>query len=161
MRKRSNYRPKGVIGNPLAYVMDGFRRLDDHSGGMLRDVQIKNHLAMTKLTKGEATKQDLTVLIHMANMCEALFRMGLGTQYGATRAQGKQALVDVCARGLASSRFILRASEMQALNELMELHDAQMQVVTVREMEDAIRLVNRELNAKRMIKIKDFAPCKQ
>jgi hypothetical protein len=53
-------------------------------------------------------------------------------------------------RGAESGRFILKAEEMNALNEAMELHDAQLEVITLKDMENAIKLVNEELRQKKM-----------
>jgi hypothetical protein len=39
---------------------------------------------------------------------------------------------------------------MNALNEAMELHDAQLEVITLKDMENAIKLVNEELRQKKM-----------
>jgi hypothetical protein len=47
-------------------------------------------------------------------------------------------------------KFILRASDMTALNGLMELHDAQMDVITIKDMERAIDIVNEEFRQRKM-----------
>ena len=39
---------------------------------------------------------------------------------------------------------------MTALNTLMELHDAQMDVITIKHMEEACRIVDREFAQKKM-----------
>jgi hypothetical protein len=39
---------------------------------------------------------------------------------------------------------------MNALNEAMELHDAQLEVITLKDMENAINLANEELRQKKM-----------
>jgi hypothetical protein len=49
---------------------------------------------------------------------------------------------------------------MNALNELMELHDAQVQVITIRDMEHALRIINAEYRARRtrpMVEKRDAA----
>jgi hypothetical protein len=56
-------------------------------------------------------------------------------------------------RGAESGRFVLKAAEMTALNEFMELHDAQMEVVTLRDMDAAIALVREEFRLKKMTPI--------
>ena len=79
MRKKSKYRPKGVVLNTMAYVMESMTPVEKH-GSFLIDLKIKNHEAMTALTKGQATKTDLDMLIAMVNFVEALYRMGIGTE---------------------------------------------------------------------------------
>jgi hypothetical protein len=56
-------------------------------------------------------------------------------------------------RGAESGRFVLKAAEMTALNEFMELHDAQMEVVTLKDMDEAIALVREEYRLKKMTPI--------
>jgi hypothetical protein len=56
-------------------------------------------------------------------------------------------------RGAESGRFVLKAAEMTALNEFMELHDAQMEVVTLKDMDEAIAFVREEFRLKKMTPI--------
>lgn len=149
MRKRSKYRPKGVLINPIAYVVEGIKPLAEHDNTLIK-VKIKNHMAMTNLTQGKATRIDIDLLVSMANIVEALFRMGFGRDYAAEVNSGLDALHAVGRRGAASGRFVLRSEEMQALNTLMELHDAQMDAITVKDMERAIKLVNEEFKQGKM-----------
>ena len=149
MRKRSKYRPKGIIMNPIAYVMESMTPVAKHDNFLI-DLKIKNHSAMATLTQGKATRQDIDVLIPMGNICEALFRMGFGTEYKDVIHAGLDALHAVGRRGWQTGRFILRAEEMTALNTLMELHDAQMDVITIKDMEKACQIVDREFAQKKM-----------
>ena len=80
MRKRSKYRPKGVILNPIAYVMESMTPVAKHESYLI-DLKIRNHAAMTALTRGIATKTDMDDLIAMANISEALSRLGFGQEY--------------------------------------------------------------------------------
>jgi hypothetical protein len=152
MRKRSKYKPKGVILNPIGYVLEGMTPLAQHSSVML-NLQILNHAAMTTLTTGKATRREINTLIAAVNMTEACYRLGFGKDYSELVVKGLEALRTVGSRGAATDKFILRAEEMRALNELMELHDAQLEVMTVRDMERAIQLVNEELRQKKATRI--------
>ena len=149
MRKRSKYRPKGIIMNPIAYVMESMTPVARHDSYLI-DLKIKNHSSMANLTKGQAVRADIDILIAMANICEALYRMGFGTEYEDVVRYGSDALYAVGRRGAQTGRFILRAEEMTALNTLMELHDAQMDVITIKDMEKAFKIVDAEYRAKKM-----------
>lgn len=149
MRKRSKYRPKGVILNPIAYVMESMTPVAKHEQFLI-DLKIKNHQAMTHLTRGEAVRTDIDTLIAMSNICEALYRMGFGREYQDVVKHGSDALHAVGRRGAEIGRFILKAEEMTALNTLMELHDAQMDVITVKDMERAFRIVEEEYRQRKM-----------
>lgn len=148
MRKRSKYRPKGIIPNTVAYVLQGMTPVAQHKEISVT-LKIKNHAAMTALTQGRATKEDLDTLIAAMNMMEALYRLGFGREYSEVVGAGLNALLAVSRRGAANLRFLLKAEEMNALNLAMELHDAQLDLVTVREMEQAIDLVEKEHQLRR------------
>lgn len=152
MRKRSKYRPKPVRLNPMGFVMENISLVSSHTAFML-DLKIKNHAAMDLLTKGKAEHSDIDTLIAMVNMTEAFARLGFGKDYSDVVKNGLQSLRSVGARGAESGRFILKAAEMIALNELMELHDAQMEVVTLKDMDAAIALVREEFRLKKMTPI--------
>jgi len=152
MRKRSKYRPKHVLLNPMGFVMENLSPVRSHTSFMV-DLKIKNHAALDALTKGVATRFDIDTLVAMGNMTEAFARMGFGKDYGDVVKEGLLALRAVGARGATSGRFILKAAEMTALNEFMELHDAQMEVVTLKDMDAAIALVREEFRLKKMTPI--------
>ena len=143
MRKRSKYRPKGVRLDTMAYVKESLTPIAQH-GGILMTLKIKNHAALAALTQGRATRAEIDTLIAALNVTEALYRMGFGREYGDVVKDGLDALRAVGARGAANNRFILRAQEMAALNTVMELHDAQLDLCVVKDLERATELVAQE-----------------
>ena len=153
MKKRSKYRPKGVLINPLAYVLESLKPVRYHDSYLV-DLKIKNHGSMEALTKGNAGRAEMDLLINMVNTVEALYRLGFGEDYGDVVQQGLDALHDVGQRGVQTGRFILKAQEMSHLNLIMELHDAQMEVITVKDMERAVDLVNKEFDQRKMRRMK-------
>lgn len=152
MRKRSKYRPKGVRLDTMAYVMESMTPVAQH-GGFLMTLKIKNHAALAALTQGRAVRADIDTLIAALNMAEALYRLGMGREHGSVVKEGLDALRAVGARGSANNRFILRSSEMTALNTVMELHDAQLDICVVKDVERAIELVRAEYELRRMTPI--------
>lgn len=156
MRKRSKYKPKGVILDAMSWVKSGMRPVAQ-TGDAITTLKLRNHGAMAMLTKGEATRQDLDILISCMNITEAYWRMGIGVEYKEIVRSGLAALRSVGKRGVESGRFILKADEMAALNEAMELHDAQLEVSTVKEMERALDIVIQEIKHKRAVPIKEAA----
>ena len=152
MRKKSKYKPKRVLLNPMGFVLESISPVRSHTAFML-DLKIKNHNAMDLLTKGRAARSDIDTLIAMVNMAEAFARLGFGSDYSDVVRDGLQALRDVGKRGVTSGSFVLKAHEMNALNTAMELHDAQMEVVTLKDMDAAIALVREEYRLKKMTPI--------
>jgi len=153
MRKKSKYKPRAKLINPVAYVIEGLTPVKEHDSYLI-DLKIRNHGAMEALTKGQAVRKDMDVLIQMVNVTEALYRLGFGEDYGEVVNQGLDALHDVGSRGAQIGRFILKAHEMSHLNLVMELHDAQMDVITVKDMERAVDLVNKEFEQRKMRRMK-------
>ena len=152
MRKKSKYRPRHVLLNPMGFVMENMSPVRSHTSFML-DLNIKNHGAMEALTKGLAKPPDIDTLIAAVNMTEAFARLGFGKDYSDIVRDGLKALRDVGSRGAASGSFVLKAQEMNAMNSVMELHDAQLEVVTLKDMDAAIALVRAECRLKKMTPI--------
>lgn len=149
MRKRSKYRPKPVLLNPVGYVLEGLEPVRSHTSHATK-LKIMNHLALSNLTQGKANRHDIDVLINMVNIVEALYRLGFGQEYAQEVKEGLDALHAVAVRGKDSNKFILKAGEMNALNVICELHDAQLEVITVKDLDQAISLVEDERRNKRM-----------
>lgn len=157
MRKRSKYRPKPVLTNPLGYVLESLTPVSQYDSYAV-DLKIKNHYAMTNLTQGRAVRSDIDKLIAVVNIVEALYRLGFGRDYGDVVKAGSDALHAVGVRGAATGKFILRAQEMNDLNEVMSLLDAQLDVITIKDMENAIKIVEDEFKHKRMRTIVERKP---
>jgi len=135
--------------NTMGYVLESFTPISKLDRYFV-DLKIKNHLALNNLTKGIAMRDDIDTLIQSVNIVEALYRMGFGREYADDVRAGLDALHTVGVRGVTTGRFILKSEEMNALNIIMELHDAQLEVITLKDMENAIKLVNEELRQKKM-----------
>lgn len=155
MRKRSKYRPKGLLSDPLGWVLSGMKPFT--SAPLSSHIRIKNHDAMDLLRRGDATVATIDVLISAFNMCEAyiMLRPELGQDWKEEIKAGLDALHAVGRRGVAGGRFILKAEELNAMNLVMEIHDTQLQNTTVRDMELAMDIVDQEYRAKRMRAIKE------
>jgi hypothetical protein len=133
----------------LGYVLESITPVAKHEQYLV-ELKIKTHLAMSTLTKGLATRGDIDTLIATVNIVEALYRLGFGREYADVVKGGLDALRSVGKRGAESGRFILKSDEMNALNLAMELHDAQMDIITVKDMDKAIALVKEEFRQRKM-----------
>lgn len=150
MRKKSKYKPKGVRVDAVNWVLSGLKPFA--SVDVSTTLRIKNHDAMDTLRRGDATKADIDVLIGAFNMAEAYMRLRpeLGADWADEIQAGLDALHAVGKRGVTSGRFILKAEELKAMNLVMEIHDAQLDNTTVKDMELAMDIVSAEYRAKRM-----------
>jgi len=154
-KPRKAYRPKARLVNPMDYVLEGFAPVSS-AGSYLVDLKLHNHSAMTELLAGRATRKHMDTLIAMSNICEALQRNGFGVDYKDVTTEGRFAIISIIVRAVEKLKFIPTGVEIQMLNKLMELHDAQMDVITVLDMEKAITAAQRELRAKRAFKVPTY-----
>ncbi len=145
MKKRSKYRPKPVLQNPLEFVLSGLKPVRDLPGVYL-DVQIKNREALDQVRRGLATKADIDMLIGAFNITEALAIMGLGSDWREEITQGQDALLDLSRRGVANGmRFIMTAKQWELLKVVMDLHEEQLAHATVYDIEKAHDIVHKIL----------------
>jgi hypothetical protein len=146
MRKKSKYKPKGVRLDNMAWVQSGLRRVEDVSASAT--IKIRNHDAMNTLRLGTATRAEIDVLINALNVTEALARHGVGSDWMPELRAAQDALYTLARRGL-TSRFIVRGDELTALNLAMEIHDAQLETVTVKQLETAMEFVTETVRLKK------------
>ena len=139
MRKRSRYRPKGVLLDPLNHVLSGLKRVGSIGPGVT--LMIKNHTALDAVRRGTATRQDIDFLIEALNMTEALACLKIGEDWAPEIQAAQDALLEVGRRGAETGKFILRGPELNALNLGMQIHDAQLEACTVSDMEKALDLI--------------------
>lgn len=151
MRKRSKYRPKAQLTDPLTWVLAGLRPVLTATE-VMDNVRIKNHLAMRCIVEGTATRKDMDVLIEAFNITEALARVdpALGRDWAEEIKAGQDALLAMGKRGVSlGDRFVFTGAELNAANTVMELHDAQLERCTVAQMEKAIGEVVKDIKNKR------------
>jgi hypothetical protein len=154
VRKRSAYRPRQVLQNPLAFVLENITLLTQHENYLL-DLQLKNSSAMQNLLQGRANKKDMNTLIAMSNITEMLQEMGFGKEFNDVCVDGREALIGIIMRAVNIKRFTPTGKEIQSLNMLMELHDAQMDVITVKDMDEAIKLARNKIAHKKATMLPD------
>jgi hypothetical protein len=144
MRKRSKYKPKGVRPDANNWVLAGMIPFNNVAVGV--DIRIKNHLAMEQLRLGQATKDDIDLIIGTFNMMEGFVRLGIGTDWSEEIRVGQDALLSVARRGVERGmRFVCTATELVALNLAMQIHDAQLDNCTVRQLEKALDIVKEDI----------------
>lgn len=152
MKKRSKYKPKGVIMDTMAWLRAGMTRLEQCSASVT--LKIRNHDAMNQLRLGTATHRNVDAIIDAMNVAEALAKRGTGAEWAAEIRTAQDHLLTLACRGVENGyRFIGRGEELKALNLGMEIHDAQLDAVTIRELEQAMDdvLENLRLHKMRMI----------
>ena len=150
MRKRSKYKPKGVRLDVMSYVKSGLMSFDEVNVAV--DLRLKNHLAIESLRLGRATKNDIDILIAAFNMTEGLrrFRKDFGKDWSQEIREGQDALLAVSRRGVEAGCFTCQEEELSAMNLAMQIHDAQLDKATVKDLEMAMDIVEDDFRNKRM-----------
>jgi hypothetical protein len=149
VRKRSKYRPKGVIMDTMTWVRAGMKRVDQISAGTT--LKIRNHDAMNNMRLGQATRREIDAIIDAMNVAEALADQGIGEDWKPEIRAAQDAMLTLARRGVANGmRFIAKGEELKALNLCMEIHDAQLEVVTVKQLEVAMDDVLERMRLKKM-----------
>lgn len=148
MRKRSKYKPKGVRIDVMSWLKSGFKPVSEVSEIM--NVRIKNHEAILSIRMGSGTTEDVDTLIMAFNVTESLARMKIGNEFNQEIRIAQDAVMAMCKRAAEHGKFIFKGDEMNAVNLAMEIHDAQLDVCTVQDMERAYDHVLKELRAKRV-----------
>ena len=151
MRKRSAYRPKAQLPDPLAWVLSGFRPVAT-SHDEITTVRIKNHAAILAVRSGKATLQDVDVLISAYNIAEALAELGQGADWLPEIHAAQAALKSAGER----SKYLFSGPELTAVNLGMEVHDDQLDhpLTTVAMMQSAVDKVIKTIRSKKAHKVK-------
>ena len=151
MRKRSKYKPKGVRLDTVTWIVNGFRRAADAGNGtIITNTRLKNHSSLEALRTGTADRDDLDVLISAFNVTEALCIMKIGDEYRGEINAAQNAIYNLGVRAVERGKFLATGSELVAINTAMELHDAQLDVCTVSELEQALDYVWKQIAHKRV-----------
>jgi hypothetical protein len=154
MRKRSKYRPKPQLVDPVGFAVESSTLLKDH-GTWLLNWSLRNNVAFGELLKGRASKSDLDTLVAARNITEALMVTLEGKDIDGTLSRSACALIDICERANAGMGTAMKAPEMQALRDLMALHDELLDVVTVGQFERALAYARKEIQAGKATKLKE------
>jgi len=136
-KPRKAYRPRGVILDTAKWVCDGFKPLTSMAGENVK-LRLRNHLALEALARGHATSTDLGTLIAASNMCMALKKCGFGGEYHDIAVAGANAIEALRNRG----RMVCTGPELTAIKRMMELHDSQLDISRVNDIESALKIVN-------------------
>ena len=137
MRKRSKYRPRVMLQNPLDFVLSGMKPVRDLPGIFL-DVQLKNRAALEQIRMGQATKDDIDMLIGAFNIAEALAINGLGYDWKDEINAAQNDLLELARKGVERNmRFIMTAKQWESLKLVMDLHEEQLANATVYDIEKA------------------------
>jgi len=154
-KPRKKYRPKPISYNSINYVIGGFKKLDEEH---MVNVQAKNSAALWSISSGHGTKEHFDVLVGMSNMAKVLCETQFDMKYIEILRSGQDALEQLGKRYLKIKKFVLSGDELRALNDVIEIHSAQLEALRVIDIEKAWNEIQRRLrHGINLTKIKESA----
>lgn len=126
----------------------------DLDGDQVRDLSMFAHASLVAITRGEGGPVDIDNLALVSNMALVLSQMGLGIDLLPAIMDAQDAVVSMQARLARTGKAGASGEELKALNMLLEVHDAQLEIPPkVEEMRKAVAEVKRRRNAGQVIGI--------
>lgn len=150
MKKKSKYKPRGIRYDNMSWIIAGMKKVGTlPTAGVA--LKLKNHAALDSLLLGQGTRAHIDVMIAAVNVCEALVRVrdGLGRDWATEIKAAQDAIFTMGKRGVEKGSFVFTGPEMTAVRVVVDLHDAQLDDCTVREMEQALFIVDEEIRLKK------------
>lgn len=144
MKKRKSYGgPKYVAKNPMATFFGG---MSDTHAEHLQKTNIINHGALAALARGIGGKDEWDRMVGAVNIANIMSEQGIGDEFRTVFLRAREALVEVGIRSLArGGRFLFTGDELQAMNEAMACHDAQLENIRAIDIDRAADEVARRL----------------
>ena len=150
MKKKSKYKPRGVRYDNMSWLIAGMKKVGAlPTAGVA--LKLKNRDALDSILKGHGGKEHVDVLISAVNMSEALIRIrdDLGRDWAEEIRAAQDAVYAMGVRGYEKGSFLFTGPEMTAVKLVMDLHDSQLDDCTVREMEQALFIVEEEFRLRK------------
>lgn len=150
MRKRSKYRPKPIRTDNMNWCLAGMKKVGSlPTAGVA--LKLKNREALDEALKGTANRDHVDVLIAAFNMAEALYVINsdLGEDFKDEIKAAQDAIHSMGRRCFDRPTFACTGEERKALMLGMEIHDAQLDECTVKEMEQALFTVSEVIRLKK------------
>lgn len=141
-KRNKKYKPRQVIQNPMQYLCGGYKKIDHERK---RTLKAKNSIAMERITKGNGTREDFDMLVGASNMSLVLCEIHDHDNVREYLLKSDDALLNLGRRYLKIGKFVLKGDEMQAINHMLEIHDEQLNVMRVVDVERGYAEIQRRL----------------
>jgi hypothetical protein len=152
MKKKSKYKPKGVRLDTMTWVISGLKKVADVPDAGTK-LLLRNHVSFDEILQGRGNKEHVDTLVHFVNMAEALAHLQLGRDWLEEIGEAQDAIYSMAQRGVSGKHFAFTGPEMNAVRQILEVHDEQLKNCPVRVMEEALELIAKNLMHNKMRKI--------
>lgn len=133
-RKRA--RCKVLRVNPL-HIIEGQQRLADHAPTQSINWSLQATLSFEAVRTGTATKEDICALIAVQAIVASFVLGGIATEYEDLVRASKTAIDALQRRHAKTGSSAINHEERTAIADLLQLHDAIMEIATVKMIEQA------------------------
>lgn len=145
------HRPKTITLNPLNYFIGGLKKVDPE---MLVEIHCKNHESIRSIMTGTGTVEQYTQMTSFINMALILEVEHFDGTYRKLIEAGHAAGHAVGCRYLKLNKFVFRAHELAAINNTIIIHEAQMEMLRIIDIERAYDIIKeRDRTGKGVLKL--------
>lgn len=138
-KRNKKYKPKRVSPNPMLEVMQGMTLASESLSDLITTQRLKTSESMRKLLSGESTKYSINELVEVCNLTEVLRQSGFGKgDYDHVCIDARESILSIVERAHRINKFVGNGDEIKALNTMIELHDAQLDIIKAKEFGEAI-----------------------
>lgn len=137
-KPRKKYRPRVQAQDPVNYVLSGFKPLEgDHKTGL----KLKNWDAFEKLRLGKGALEDWRIVTGALNLAVVLDELHYQSDYRPSLDEALLAHGRCGARHWKGQNFGYSGLDLQLVRLALEVHDEQLELTTVGELEAAVKEV--------------------
>jgi hypothetical protein len=138
---KKKYKPKTVLYDTMQYVKTGMAPMSTAST-LVMTLKLKNHGALDNLRHHKGTKEDVTVLTHAFITAQSIadLKVGGSEEYSEALDTAQEAILTISNRSDKWKKVQATPVEVDNLIYGMDVHDAQLAICTVSELEKAILL---------------------
>lgn len=137
-KPRKAYKPKRKVGNLLGYMA----KLDPK---VVTEDLIEYEMSLGAILRGEGTIRDSDMVTGALNACAVLCLQHGWTQHYETAVLGQRAQTSMTNRFREGKRILYTGPEMQAVKDALALYEAQVPLMTPKDMANAAVLVGQQL----------------
>lgn len=134
--------PKYVAKNPMVTFLGSMHTT--HESHLLR-TNVINHQAMAAISTGTASREDWNRLVGAINIAIVMSEQGIGPEYRDELMLGQDALLSLGVRSVETDRFVFKGSELTAVNNALAVHDLQLKVSRMIDLDRAAEEVERRV----------------
>lgn len=144
-KPRKAYKPKRKVGNLLGYMA----KIDP--AVVIEDL-ISYQQALGSIIKGHGTIRDSDMITGAVNACAVLCLQHDWEEHYGMAVKGQQAQKTMTDRVRAGKAILYTGLEMEAIRDSLALYEAQVPLMTPRDMANAAQLVGQTLVKRKLIK---------